>query len=334
MASVLPLHPYIDAELYQEERRAIFARSWQFFGLSADLSRPGDYLAETLAGFPLVVVRDAQGKLHGFHNVCRHRGGPLVSEAKGRCDKDLVCRVHDWRFSFDGRLLAAPGIDIRSGMDVSGLGLYPIRVESWAGFLFVNLDKDAAPLADALGNLNRETWTLADRTARLRHSHPIACNWKIYAENHLSGYRIGGEFSTKTSSLDRGASQIKVSEGVLSDDASGSKTTEEHHWAYIWPNLSFTLYRGVLLIEAIRPTGHERTEIDHIFLHAPEDPTVDAAMVASEDVTHDNAWACERIQKNFAAGVFQPAPPGLAPDLPSDWFRDRIHKSLSLGQSL
>src|ERR1700722_12299824 len=100
----MPVQFYRDPDLFERERQNIFAKTWQFLGLESDLVRPGDYLAETLAGYPVVVVRDKERGLRGYHNVCRHRAGPLVRSEKGRCDGEFVCQFHEWRYGFDGRL--------------------------------------------------------------------------------------------------------------------------------------------------------------------------------------------------------------------------------------
>src|SRR5215469_1353743 len=112
-----PIEVYRDPDIFARERRHIFAKTWQPLGLEADLARPGDYLADVLAGFPVVVVRDEKGALQGYHNVCRHRAGPLVAGEKGRCDHEFVCQFHDWRYSFDGRLKNATDFGPADGLD-------------------------------------------------------------------------------------------------------------------------------------------------------------------------------------------------------------------------
>src|ERR1700722_5725668 len=141
-----PAHLYRDLEVFERQRTSVFAASWQFLGLEKDVVRIGDYLADILAGYPLVVGSDENRQLRGYHNVCRHRAGPLVPEAKGRCDREFVCQFHEWRYGFDGALKAATGFGSVEGFDLADYGLFPIRVETWRGFIFVNLDLDAQPL--------------------------------------------------------------------------------------------------------------------------------------------------------------------------------------------
>src|SRR6185437_13855836 len=88
----LPARLYSDAAVYQTERREIFARTWQLFAHESQLPRPGDYLATHFAGYPIVAVRGDDGAVRAFHNVCRHRAGPLVEDGAGHCAGALVCR--------------------------------------------------------------------------------------------------------------------------------------------------------------------------------------------------------------------------------------------------
>lgn len=315
-----PLDLYRDPEVYERERARIFSRTWQFIGLEADLGRRGEYLAEVLAGYPVVVVRDAAGALRGYHNVCPHRAGPLVAEARGRCDGEFVCRVHQWRFGFDGRLIEAAGFGPADGFDPDALGLWPLRVETWRGLVFVNLDAAATPLIELLRPLEERFDRVSNRSARLRHRHPVACNWKVYVESFLDGFHLENE--------DGPAPEVRLHGDVALHADIGPANPAESLWAWIWPNLGVSIYRGVLLLEHMRPSGPDGMQIDHIFLHAPEDPGVDAAIHASEHVTEDRAWDCERIQQNLDAGVYRTGLLSPTRETAVAWFQARVQGAL------
>lgn len=172
---------YRDPDVFARERERVFARSWLFLGLERDLTEPGDYLADDLAGYPVLAVRGADGELRAFHNVCRHRAGPLVTDTAGRCAGELVCKYHGWRYALDGRLRSARDFGVLPGFDPREYGLFPLKVETWRGFVFVNADPGAARLAETFGPLD-EIW--AERGFRLpeavtRRSHDLACDWKV-----------------------------------------------------------------------------------------------------------------------------------------------------------
>jgi len=103
----LPARIYRDGDLYDTERRQIFARSWLLVAHASQLQETGEYLAVTAAGYPLIVVRGENHAIRAFHNVCRHRAGPLANDGRGKCEGNFVCMYHGWRYSFDGRLIGA-----------------------------------------------------------------------------------------------------------------------------------------------------------------------------------------------------------------------------------
>jgi len=324
-----PVELYRDPEVFERERAAIFAKSWQFFGLEADLVRPGDYLADTLAGYPILVIRDEHGALAGYHNVCRHRAGPLVSEAKGRCDREFVCRFHEWRYGFDGRLREPTGFGSAEGLDSAQYSLFAIRVETWRGFIFVNLDTGAAPLIDLLRPLDDRLGRQPRRPARVRDSHPVACNWKVFVENYLDGYHKEGVHPALASEVGAQRHDVHMDGDIALYEASSQDGAAENLWAWVWPNLGVSVYRGVLMLEHMRPEGPDRARIDHIFLHEPEDPGVDAAIVHAERITEEDAWISERVQQNLDAGIFRQGILSPLHEGAVAWFQARMTQALA-----
>lgn len=323
-----PVELYRDPAVFARERETIFARTWQFFGLEADLVRVGDYLAEVLCGYPLVVVRDEAGALRGYHNVCRHRAGPLVDRQKGRCDREFVCQYHDWRYGLDGRLLEATAFGPDPSFDPAQHGLFPIRVETWRNLVFVNLDPAAKPLAEELAPLEARFSNALQRPARLRDRHPVACNWKVYVENYLDGFHLEGSQPSAAHAATHRHDVSIDGEVALHHDIDPGHAAE-NLWAWIWPNLGVTVYRGILLLEHMRPEGPDRTLIDHVFLHAAEDSGVDAAVEASERMTEDNAAICERVQQNLDAGVFREGVLSPTREGAVAWFQRRVAQGLA-----
>src|SRR5690606_15430846 len=116
MQKTLHARLYGDPEAYARERAGVFGRSWLCLGHEAEAPGPGDWIGGDIAGWPLMAVRGADGQLRAFHNVCRHRAGPLVEGEAGRCEGELVCRYHGWRYTLDGRLRSAGGWGGRSAL--------------------------------------------------------------------------------------------------------------------------------------------------------------------------------------------------------------------------
>src|SRR5262249_38520319 len=121
----LPASAYVDVAAHERERTSIFAREWMYAADSSQLASHGDYVAMTIAGFPIVVVNNS-GSLRGFQNVCRHRGGPLVWEGEGAC-KTFVCRYHGWAYGLDGSLQAARDFGDED-LHIEEISLHRVRV--------------------------------------------------------------------------------------------------------------------------------------------------------------------------------------------------------------
>ena len=131
------------------EQERIFDRTWQLAGHVSQLPRPGSYLTAQAGTQPVLVVRGEDGELRAFRNVCRHRASRLLSGA-GQCKQAIRCRYHGWTYRLDGELIGIPEHrSYATPVDKAAHRLLPARVEELCGLLFVNLDADAPPLADA-----------------------------------------------------------------------------------------------------------------------------------------------------------------------------------------
>src|ERR1700754_1153205 len=138
----LPARAYWADEYWQLDKREIWSKTWVLAAGVDDFAKTGDYIATTVAGMPVLVVKAEDG-LRAFHNVCRHRASPLVLAECGHVEK-LTCPYHSWRYGFDGTLLNAPAMNI----DKRDYGLFRVRCETWRGLVFVCLSDEAPPLAE------------------------------------------------------------------------------------------------------------------------------------------------------------------------------------------
>jgi choline monooxygenase len=183
---------YTDPELLDPEQELIFERTWQLAGHVASLPRPGAYVTARAGNQPVLVVRDDQHGLSAYRNVCRHRGSRLLS-GSGQCKAAIRCRYHGWTYRLDGTLIGVPeGLSFEGRLDKSTLGLMPVRVEEMSGLVFVNLDPDATPLADLVGDLPQRL-----APYRIGALEPFnsgggtqPANWKVVADNYIEGYHI------------------------------------------------------------------------------------------------------------------------------------------------
>src|SRR3954462_10217703 len=163
LAPALEPNLYLEPEVVRLEQEAIFERTWQLAGHVSDLGEPGSYLTTDVVDQPVLVVRDHDGEIRAFRNVCRHRGSRLPSGSRprgarllsgsGTCGKATRCLYHGWTYRTDGTLIGVPeGRDIPD-LDKSRLGLHQVRAEVFCGLIFVNLAPAAEPLGDRLAGL-------------------------------------------------------------------------------------------------------------------------------------------------------------------------------------
>lgn len=192
----LPSRWYYDPAQYARELEAIWYRDWVCVGRSEDLSVTGDFFVASLGDESLVVTRDRDGRARAFHNTCRHRGSRLCSTPRGRFAQGrIVCPYHAWSYTLTGELLATPKMELPADFRREDYALYGVPVDTWGGFLFVNLDKrPASTLAEFLGEEagNVRCWPLADLVSVHREVSTLACNWKVFWENYCECYHCPG----------------------------------------------------------------------------------------------------------------------------------------------
>lgn len=197
---------YNSQGLLDLERRRLFDRSWSLVGTTNQLSATGSYLTATVGTSPLVVVKDEGGTLRAYHNICRHRGAPLVQGA-GRCGRFFTCPYHQWSYQLDGALRRAPqSEDQFPDMEPSHWGLHPAAVGTWHGMVFANPSPDAPDLMSCLGDLavRLEDFLSGPLEEVACTQYTAACNWKLLVENHVDVYHLWYLHSRSLSMYDHG----------------------------------------------------------------------------------------------------------------------------------
>ena len=197
----LPFSWFADPGVFRDEQQRIFARSWQYAGVSDWVEQPGQYFTAHAGLVPVVVVRDHDGCLNGFVNICRHRATE-VAQGRGKRET-LQCPYHAWTYGLDGCLRAAPRSDMEPGFDRSQFGLRPVAVDSWGPFVFVNRDLDAAPLSEYLdGELEAgprsERCSVRPSTAKTAISLRLASDLWKFSISPLNGARTSETSSPAT----------------------------------------------------------------------------------------------------------------------------------------
>lgn len=281
----IPTGRYTDPAFHRLERERIFARTWLFAGHESEWPENGAYRLTDRSGAPIVVVRGDDGVLRAFYNSCRHRGAPVTRDECGTARR-LTCQYHSWSYGTDGTLKAVPDERSFVGLDRDALGLVPVRCEVHDGWVYVNEDLDAAPLAEFLGPVGAQMADIDGPSMRAvgTQLHRLDCNWKLVVDAFLEVYHIRtvhpdnaallyDDRSLTVTMLPNGHSRLTVDKQDMFRDM--PMVSDEHDnpavpplWRQtstsygIFPNLVAPMDTGAFTFLSIWPTALDTTELE------------------------------------------------------------------------
>ena len=292
----LPGWLYHDGEFFAAERRAFLRAAPQVVCHASDIPAPGDWRSMEYLGESVIVIRGDDGEARAFSNVCRHRGSRLV-DGPGGCAKVLTCPYHAWSYGRDGRLVGVPHRNEYPGLQTDRLGLFPLTLESWRGFLFVSLEPGAASVAEMMAPYEDEVapYRLEELRAIGRVTlRSRALNWKTIADNYSDGLHIPVGHPGLTRLFGKGyrieaEAHVDRMEGDLLDKESANPSerayqrllprvhhlpaTHQRKWLYykLFPNVAFDIYPDQVDFMQFLPVSPTETVIREISYAVPDD---------------------------------------------------------------
>jgi choline monooxygenase len=285
-------------------------RGWQLIGHAGDLAEPGDHIVADVAGASVIVVRQADGGVAGFHNVCRHRAGPLLA-CSGRGATRLRCQYHGWTYGLDGRLRAAPEMAGAEDFVTAEIALAPVQVRLFQGLVFAALDPDTdfdaviAGIADRIAPID-----MAEMRFDRRIVYDVDADWKVYIDNYLEGYHVPHVHPTLLPMLDYGEYHTDLG-GWWSLQHSPVKNSGDIYgdgpmfYYFIWPNTMLNILPGRLQTNRVVPRGPGRCSVDFDFYYTPDAQHRAAADQAVTDtVQAEDASICAAVQRNLMSGGY------------------------------
>jgi choline monooxygenase len=316
-ASTLPASLYFSTEAFEDEKTRLFASTWQLVGHIHQAASPGDYFTCDLIGEPLLIARGEDGFLRCFHNVCRHRAGNPASGCGNR--KLFRCGYHGWTYRLDGALLLTPEFDGVQDFDPRDFGLVPVRLEEWSNLIFVNLDAEAPPLGECLGDLPTQAARFDFTSMKFseRRTYEMSCNWKTYIDNYLEGYHVPSIHAALNREINYGAYMVEPHahyvrqwtpiRGPQPGDSAprlyqriGDDLSADYFW--IFPNWMLNCYPDNVSLNIILPLGPERTRAIFEWYLPEKDLGSEAASKAlafSDQIQAEDVKICEIVQKNL-----------------------------------
>ena len=307
---------------YDLEQKTVFAGSWQLLCHAEKLRAPGAYTSGEVAGCPLFAVRGGDGALRAFYNVCRHRAHALIA-GDGTTTR-IVCPYHAWVYDLTGRLVRAPHTGGMNGFDPGEVCLTPVKAEEFGGFVYVNLDPGATPLAEQTETLADEIahWApdVADLTFARRLTYDIRSNWTNVVDNFLECYHCPVAHKDFCTLVDMDSYRVETHGIWSSHMAEAGKTrnsaysvagatVKDHAVWWLWPNTCLMRYpgRGNFIVMRIIPAGVERTLETYDFYFETAEPTeaeVEAIRYIDEVLQAEDIALVESVQRGMKTPAF------------------------------
>jgi choline monooxygenase len=313
-AETIPSAWFTEPRFHDLDSEAIFARTWQGIGHVGRLPEPGSWFVAEVAGDPIVVVRGRDNEIRAFYNVCRHRGGPLATS--DGCGRVLQCEYHGWTYQLDGTLRGVPHWNLVELFDREEYGLVPVRVETWEGQIFVNLDPKAAALGEVLAGIRERISPV--RPGEMKHyrrvEYEVCSNWKVYVENFLEGYHIPivhpelmtlydfRSYRTETAPWYSLQTSDLTSEQNLYEREGGGEA-----WYYcVFPNFMLNILPGRLQTNLVTPVDHQNCRV--VFEYFYDDVESEAArrkidedIEFAERIQNEDIGICEHVQRGLGS---------------------------------
>ncbi len=314
---------YTDPRWHKLDQNAIISRSWQWVCHVEKLRDPGSYLTTVIAEQPIALVRDRDGQLRGFYNVCKHRAHELLS-GEGLATR-IMCPYHAWTYRLDGQLARAPHTEHLDDFNIDDICLDQLKVEEFCGFIYVNLDPDADSLSQQSGDLETEIRHWAPDIDQLTFGHrltyEIKSNWKNVVDNFLECYHCPTAHKDFCELVDMDTYKV-TTYGIYSShmaDAGNSPnaaydvsnaTVKTHAVWWLWPTTCLMRYpgRSSMIVLNIIPAGPDKTyETYDFFLETPEpDATeLDAMRYLDEVLQVEDINLVESVQRGMNTPAFQ-----------------------------
>jgi Rieske 2Fe-2S family protein len=348
----LPGRYYADEHVFAAEREAVFARHWTCVGREDDIANVGDFFLASIARETVIVLRDDQGALRAFYNVCRHRGTTICTSQSGTLPGRLRCPYHGWTYDLAGRLRSAPHMDEVADFQKDMNNLHPVHLATESGFIFLSLADQPQPFARAIVPhfARLERWALGDLKATRRIDYDVAANWKIIVENYSECYHcplVHPDFSQKVQyrsgrndafegPLLGGFMDLKDGVGSLTRTGArcgptlgkvGGEDLARVYFYALFPNMTISLHPDYVMVFVLQPVEAGRTLVrcEWLFPAAAEARGLcnPHEAVAFWDHTNREDWeVCALVQQGVRSRSYLPSPMSNTESLPAAFNRE------------
>lgn len=312
---------YTDPEIFARERERIFKPNWWLLSPAHLCVAPGQYVSDTVCGWPVFVIRGKDGALRGFHNVCRHRGAELLPAGEGQCNV-IKCPYHAWGYAQEGKLIAAPGFNMQgeqNQLDFDAMSLLSIRVSEWRGMIFVSMDESGPEFMDWVGTLDSLMSDFPGCESMSYHGRfdvTGQANWKTYCDNTVEGYHLPSVHPRLATAVNKGSVDIKSYDGgelvAFHVDYGGDDSSlrgNQGLWTYRYPGFQIAISANAFKVERVEATSVDSVRsINWAWYNNLSAEAVEDSFAWSEKVVEEDLGICEKVQLNMGNGVYEKGP--------------------------
>jgi len=294
----LPAWTYNSNELTQLEMEQLFLRSWRFVAHVSDIPNSGDYQCFEMAQERAVVVRDQDGQVRAFNNVCRHRASRVVGEDKGHCGKAFICPFHGWSYNLDGTLKNIPKADSFPSIDKQQFSLKSLDCEVWHGMIFIRFDGTGPSIAELFAEAAEEIglYRIEDmQPLDDPYQYKFDLDWKAVLDIDNEGYHVPighpelfdlvgatytdqpleGGLSRSCGAINQRKHRLERNRDYVSTlpEESYLPESHQHMWIYwgLFPGFVLTLFPDQIEIYQIYPTGNQQSVMAGVTYALPDD---------------------------------------------------------------
>lgn len=320
-----------DPAIYDAVRDQLYFKTWQYACHSSQVANPSDYFSFSLFEQDLMITHDQNGEVQALYNVCQHRGHKLVEGSGNK--RVIICPYHQWAYQLDGQLRGAPNSKNVPGFDASKICVPKVRVENFLGFIFVNLDENAAPMDECYPSVREAILNLCPDIEQRQFAHEKECeeycNWLVAVENYNECYHCKGVHKQFAEGIiDPGSYNIapfgagKVlnhsSKPSDSDGAWYDTSGSDYGSFYLWPSTSIQIYPGGVVNNYYwRPLGVDNTRVHRGWFS--DDGQVDETLQKVIDLDWTTTVAedldlVKSVQRGLQSKGYRPGPLVIDPN--------------------
>ena len=314
-ATALPAPYYVNQEMNTVDQQAVFNKHWQYVCHHSQIADLGDFVVSVLGQLPIIFVRTEQG-IRGYHNVCRHRAGPLA-QCSGKGAKQLRCKYHGWTYNLDGSLRTATEMKDVEDFDISSIRLPELLVREWQGLVFAAVE-DAPDFEEYVEGIAERLSTNPNVLSELKfHQHlsyDIDCNWKTYVDNYLEGYHVPHIHPELNKLLDY-RSYITETKRWHSMQFSPLESGDELYgsgealYYFMYPSSMLNILPGRLQTNRVLPLPNNRCRVEFDFFYTESHGDNDDArrvrdLSFSDVVQEEDVQICTDVQKGLNSGSY------------------------------